>query len=246
MCVYSSASTNVIVDITGWFSPDAADGMSASAPRRLADTRCRSRRIWCDSRPAACSRSRPATPGRVGRGAERHRGRGRRGRLPDGVPMCHAAASCIDGELRAGRGPARTTRSSAVAPGGLVCVYSSAAVDVVVDMTAVFSPSGRTRIPAGRPAAPRRHPARTAWSRQAARSRSRVPSPGATARAVSVNVTATGHDADGFSTAFGCGTNGARSVDVEPARRRSRTQTARSCHRRRLRRDACSRRRRRT
>ena len=50
VCVYSSAATDVIVDITAWLSLDAAAGMTATAPRRVADTRSG----LGGSGPAAC------------------------------------------------------------------------------------------------------------------------------------------------------------------------------------------------
>ncbi len=93
----------------------------------------------------------------------------------------------------------------AVAPGGLVCVYSSAAVDVIVDVTAAFSTGGQLTY---LPATPQRL-ADTRTSHVVASGDEiafDVPSPGATAGAVSVNVTATGQESDGFTTAFSCGT----------------------------------------
>ena len=99
VCVYSSAATDVIVDITAWFSPDAAAGMSASAPRRVADTRSG---LGGSGRLAAGTVLTVAT-GDVGAsavalnvtavGADA-------GRVPDGVPVRHGAARRVDGELR--------------------------------------------------------------------------------------------------------------------------------------------------
>ena len=85
-----------------------------------------------------------------------------------------------------------------------MCVFSSAAVDVIVDVTAVFSAGAQLEY---LPAAPQRLVDTRANGLVAANGEVAfgVPSPGAPALAVSVNVTATGHGTDGFSTAFGCG-----------------------------------------
>jgi hypothetical protein len=93
----------------------------------------------------------------------------------------------------------------AVAPGGLVCVYSSAGVDVIVDVTASFSPDGPLEYV---PTTPQRLVDTRPFGAVAAGGQVMfgVSSPGMVASAVSVNITATGHDADGFATAFGCGT----------------------------------------
>ena len=86
-----------------------------------------------------------------------------------------------------------------------MCVYSSAAVDVIVDVTAAFSTGGQLEY---LPATPQRLvDTRTSHVVAAGGEIAfDVPSPGATADAVSVNVTATGHETDGFTTAFSCGT----------------------------------------
>ena len=141
VCVYSSAATDVIVDVTAWFSPNAAAGMSATAPRRVADTRSG---LGGSGRLSAGSVLTVATGdvGRVGGRPERDRGRCRRGRVPDGVPVRDGAARGVDVNFAAGEVRPNNT-IVAVAPGGLVCVYSSAAVDVIVDVTAAFSPGGQ-------------------------------------------------------------------------------------------------------
>ncbi len=203
VCVYSSAATNVIVDLTAWFSPDGAAGMSATAPRRVADTRSG---LGGSGRLSAATVLTVAT-GDVGASAVALNvtavGADAAGFLtvfPCGtVPPVASTVNYAAAEAR----PNNTI--VAVAPGGLVCVYSSAAVDVIVDVTAAFSAGGQLEY---LPATPQRL-ADTRTSHVVAASGEiafDVPSPGATAGAVSVNVTATGQETDGFTTAFGCGT----------------------------------------
>jgi hypothetical protein len=202
-CVYSSVATNVIVDLTAWFSPDAAARMSATAARRVADTRSS---LGGSGRLAAGDVLTVAI-GDPGASAVALNvtavGADEAGFLtvyPCGtLPPVASTVNFAAGEAR----PNNTI--VAVAPGGLVCVFSSAAVDVIVDVTAAFSASGTLEY---LPAAPQRlvdTRATGVFSAGGAIAFG-VPSPGATAGAVSVNVTATGHDTDGFSTAFDCAT----------------------------------------
>jgi hypothetical protein len=39
VCLYTSATSDIIVDIAGWFSGDATNGFVGSTPKRLVDTR---------------------------------------------------------------------------------------------------------------------------------------------------------------------------------------------------------------
>jgi hypothetical protein len=203
VCVYSSAATDVVVDISAWFSPDAAAGMSASESRRVADTRSG---LGGSSRLAAGSVLTVAT-GDVGASAVALNvtatGAAEAGFLT--VYPC-ATTPPVASSVNFGPGEARPNNAIvAVAPGGLVCVYSSAAVDVVVDVTAAFSDGGRVEY---LPATPQRLTDTRTSGVVAAGGQIAfaVPYPGATPGAVSVNVTATGHDTDGFTTTFGCGT----------------------------------------
>jgi hypothetical protein len=203
VCVYSSVGTHVIVDITAWLSSTADNAMTAVAPRRVADTR-----------------SGVGSSGRLTAGTVLT--------VPVGDPLASAVAVNVTavgadtaGFLTAypcGTTPPDTSTVNfapgearpnnaivAVGPGGLVCVFSSAAADVLVDVTGVFSPVGPLEY---LPAVPQRllDTRATGVVATGAQVPFEVPS-GSTASAVSVNVTATGHTADGYSTAFGCGTN---------------------------------------
>ena len=203
VCVYSSTSTDVIVDITGWFSAHAATGMSVTAPRRLADTRSGlggSGRLARDGVLTVATGDAQAAAVALNVTAV---GADEAGFLT--VYPCGTQPP-VASTVNFGPGEARPNNTiSAVAAGGLVCVFSSAAVDVIVDVTAVFSAGGPLEY---LPAAPQRLVDTRANGLVAANGEVTfgVPSPGAPALAVSVNVTATGHGTDGFSTAFGCGT----------------------------------------
>ena len=204
VCVYSSAVADVIVDVTAWFSPDAATGMSVTESRRVADTRSG---LGGSSRLSAGSVLTVAT-GDVGASAVALNvtaiGAAAAGFLT--VYPC-ATAPPEASTVNFGAGEVRPNNTIvAVAPGGLVCVYSSAAVDVVVDVTAAFSAGGPLEY---LPATPQRLVDTRTTDAVAAGSQITfdVPSPGATPEAVSVNVTATGHDTDGFTTTFGCATS---------------------------------------
>jgi hypothetical protein len=203
VCVYSSTATDVIVDISAWFSSGAAAGMSASESRRVADTRSG---LGGSLRLAAGSVLTVAT-GDVGASAVALNvtaiGASEAGFLT--VYPC-ATTPPVASNVNFGAGEVRPNNTIvAVAPGGLVCVYSSAAVDVVIDVTAAFSASGQFEY---LPATPHRliDTRETGVIAAGGEIAFAVPSPGATPDAVSVNVTATGHDTDGYTTTFGCGT----------------------------------------
>ena len=193
----------MIVDLTAWFSPDGAAGMSATAPRRVADTRSG---LGGSGRLAAGTVLTVAT-GDVGASAVALNvtavGADAAGFLT--VYPC-ATVPPVASTVNYAAAEARPNNTIvAVAPGGLVCVYSSSAVDVIVDVTAAFSAGGQLEY---LPAAPQRL-ADTRTSHVIAAGGEvafAVPPPGATVGAVSVNVTATDQETDGFTTAFGCGT----------------------------------------
>ena len=225
VCVFSSAATNVIVDLTAWFSPAGAAGMSATTPRRVADTRSG---LGGSGRLAAGDVLTVAT-GDVGASA-----------VALNVTAVGAeAAGFLTVYPCATEPPVASTVNYAateawphntivvVAAGGLVCVYSSAAVDVIVDVTVAFPTGGQLEY---LPATPQRL-ADTRSERVVAAGAEitfEVPSPGAISGAVSVNVTATGQDSNGFTTAFGCGT---AVPDVSTLNQQvgERTRMARSC-----------------
>jgi hypothetical protein len=203
VCVYSSAATDVIVDITGWFSPRAATAMSVTASLRAADTR------------SGVGGSGRLTAGGVLTLAAADVGVSAVGLNVTAVGADQAGfltvypcgtALPVASTVNYAAGEARPNNTIvAVAPGGLVCVFSSSDVDVIVDVTALFSAAGQLEYV---PTQPNRLIDTRASGPVAAGGEIAfdVPSPGVNPGAVSVNVTATGHDVDGFSTAFGCDT----------------------------------------
>jgi hypothetical protein len=96
----------------------------------------------------------------------------------------------------------------AIAPGGLVCVIASAPVDVIVDVTAVFSDAGALEYVSASPQ--RLLDTRATGVVHGGNRAVFVAAPAATntpvgpASALSVNVTATDHTDAGFATAFDC------------------------------------------
>ncbi len=138
VCVYSSAGTDLVVDLTAWLSSTADNAMTAVAPHRwptpgpASDRRDGRGRHGADS---SCWRS-----ARVGSRDQRDRSRRRYRRVPDGVPVRHDTPPDTS-TVNFAPGEARPNNAIvAVGPGGLVCVFSSAAADVLVDVTGVFSP----------------------------------------------------------------------------------------------------------
>lgn len=200
VCVYASVPVNVVIDITGWFSPVGAAQMSPTTPHRLADTRS---------------------------------GLGGFGRLPaggmlivdTGEPDASAVALNVTavGAAAAGYltvyacgtrpnistvnfavGEARSNNAIvATGSGGAICVFASAAVDVIVDVTATFSATGQLDYV---PASPVRllDTRPNNMTEAGARIQFGTPRSGLATYAVSVSVTAIGVDADGYTTAFNC------------------------------------------
>ena len=165
VCVYSSAATNVIVDLT------VVDRMVRPACRRprcaVPPTPVPASADPAASRREPCSRSQPAMRGLGGR-PERDRRRCRRGRIPDGVSVDRGATGGVDGELRGRRSASQQHDRRSGAGRARVCVFI-AAVDVIVDVTAAFSTGASSRT-----CRPHRNawrtPAPATWSRRAVRS----------------------------------------------------------------------------
>jgi lysophospholipase L1-like esterase len=89
--------------------------------------------------------------------------------------------------------------TSLLGAGGMLCVFSSAPTDVIVDLQGVFAPSGGTRFT---PSAP----ARVLDTRNTGRQAVLAIAAPAGATAVALTVTVTGSAAGGFLTAYPCGT----------------------------------------
>lgn len=210
VCIYSSAETDVIVDITGWLGGDGSSAMDLVAPsRRAVDSR---RGLGGISRLSA---GRPvtvdlsghvdasATAAAVNITVDRTAATGfvsayrcARGWDPNSSALNHGA-----GETRA------NNAILALGPGQTFCLVATADTDVIVDVTAQFSPTGSLTY-LQRPAS------RVVDTRGGALLPSGAelayavpPAPGGygDVKAASLVVTAVGQTELGFVTAWGCG-----------------------------------------
>ena len=137
LCVYSYATTQIVVDLVGAFVPDRGLSMSAVGPTRIADTRIES-----------------VGPLAAGSVTEVDTG------AADGAVMVNltvddprapgylTAWSCDDpkpstSNLNYPAGPIAMANAAIVSlgPSGKVCVYNYSATQVIVDLTGVFTSS---------------------------------------------------------------------------------------------------------
>ena len=219
LCAFGSVSADLVIDVSGYYSASASGRYMPIAPKRLMD-----------------SREGTGTPVRVARGQVVE--------LPvvgfAGVPANATAAAlnvtgifpAADGFVTAypcGAVPATSSLNPAVGfvtpnlvmaplPKGTVCFFTSADVDLVVDVVGYVSPAGTTKLT---PTVPfrftdTRDQFRTAMNAgQAGVPLSAgqtivVPMAGqrgipANARAISANLTVVDANATGFVTAYPCG-----------------------------------------
>lgn len=228
VCMFASASTDVVIDVNGYFEPGGAAGFAPAAPRRLLDTRTTSRLRAGEQRrlvvaglpavgaPAAVALSVVAVdPAAAGHLAV----------TPCGAPGDHVSSiNYVAGDLRP---------NVVVTPldaSGSVCIRSHTDVDVVVDLTGAFGQAASelttlapirlldTRQPSG-PAN-----AATSGARLGAGETLRLPVAGvrgvpADARAAAVNVTVVGSDEATFVTVYPCGERPPTSTVNVPAGR---------------------------
>jgi hypothetical protein len=203
-CVWTSAASDVLVDVTGWLAPGAGAGLTPVGPTRLADTRTGlggsrrligNRTMVLDVRSGAAGSSAvalnvsvvgPAAPGYVTVypcGTTR----------PSTSTINHVA-----GEVRA-------NNTVVGIGGGKVCIYSLVATDIVVDLVGRFGSTGLRYLPT----TPRRIvDTRSAGGRLAtgtAREYGVGSTSAGTVKAASVTVTAIGHRSDGYTTTYACG-----------------------------------------
>jgi hypothetical protein len=206
LCVWTSARTDLLVDVTGWLGPTGTQQFTPIGPERAVDTR-------------------------VGRGGTRLGPRGvlevdLAGRVPAGTT---AVALNVTSDRAAEPGyltvypcgalpDTSTVNHLAGLPrpnntvvglsSGRFCIYSFASTDVIVDLTGAFGMSGFRYLPTP--------PERVLDTR---RTRPPIPAGGAVGFSVDaaalggrqpaaafVNVTATEHRAPGYVTTYDCGT----------------------------------------
>lgn len=195
-CVFTSAASDVIVDIQGAFVADG-DRLDTRPPDRLADTRATGRvattivHVPAGANAAALNLTATgaATPGYLSA-------------FPcAGTPPVVSNVNFGTGETIAG------SAYVPVGADGTVCISASTSVDVVVDLTGTFSPAGAL---AFTPAVPTRvYDTRTAiggWAPvQGVDQTTDVRAAPGSAVAVTGTLTMVGPPWSGFVTAFGCG-----------------------------------------
>ena len=212
LCVYSSAPTHVLVDVSGYLDERAdGAGLELRDPIRLADTRSLGRvggdsvlRVTLPLPTAAVQLNLTAVaperdtyvtvfPARNGR--------------------CSAADRPDVSNLNLAAGAVRPNTVIADGSNGVICVYSSAPTHVLVDLTGSFSQASSVGF---FPITPRRLlDTRATGSRVAARSSaSGSYDQFAGVRAFQANITAVGADGEGYVTAYRCGTTPADTSNV--------------------------------
>lgn len=211
MCLYASADTDVLIDVSGALSSSGAGHFVPVSPARLVDTRLPLR-----------------SPGRLAAGSTTSASLlGPDSPLPadasavvlnvtavdpagDGFVTVYPCGSStpVVSNLNPQQGQTRPNLVVVpVSPEGSICFYTTSATDLLADITGFISTSGSSFTALV--------PARLADTRQSvplsAGATLRVPVaghrgvPGNTS-AIAVNITATGTSGDGYITAYGCGT----------------------------------------
>ena len=201
VCVFAYSEVDVVIDLTGWFSPNADHAMSLHSERVL-DTRTGAGGAFRASAGSVTAVQVPGSPAAVALNvtAVNPAAAGYLTLFPCGSERPFVAGvNFTAGEIRPNNAIVAAGRA------GTVCIYSYAETDIVVDVTGVFSPSGSYWY---LPAAPTRlydsrvggTPARPGQPI----SYQTPPAPSATAGAISVNLAATEHTKAGFVTTFDC------------------------------------------
>ncbi len=196
LCVFTSAASDVIVDVQGAFVPDA-QRLTTQAPERLADTRA-------TGRVGTLVVSAPAGADAVAVNLTAT------GSASSGYLSAYPCGGATPEVSNVNFGPGETIAGSAFVPvgdDGTVCVFASTPVDVIVDLTGTFSPAGAL---AFTPAVPTRvYDTRNAiggWAPiQGVGQTVDVRAAPDSAVAVTGTLTMVGPPWPGFVTAYGCG-----------------------------------------
>ncbi len=204
VCIYNSAPTHVIADVSGYFSPAAPFG--AVVPARLIDTRG-------SSMPGAGVTTvlpvagRGGVPSDAGAVTLNVTSTGSRGAGFVTVFPCGSSRPNTSNLNFAAGATVANAVTTSVGDGGAVCIYNSAPTHVIVDVGGYFSPAAQFGAVV---------PARLIDTRG-----SSMPGAGVTtvlpvagrggvpsdAGAVTLNVTSTGSRGAGFVTVFPCGSS---------------------------------------
>jgi len=141
-CVYVSDQTSVVLDVQGSFSPSGALGFTPIAPRRVMDTRS-------TPQPGAGSIVRVET-GLVSGESSALVNLTMTQAREEGYVTADKCSALVAGEQSFSNGNFRFWSDAAnlavvpVDPDGSFCIYTSAPVDLVVDLQGSFGPTGRT------------------------------------------------------------------------------------------------------
>jgi hypothetical protein len=222
LCVYSYATTDVVVDLSGSFAPGSGWRYQPATPARLVDTRTPSgggKRPAGSTLPITVTQWPDAPLGPVAVLVNVT--------AADADAPGYATLSSCDGAtplvstLNLGPGDVVANTGAALVSGqGTICVYTSAPMDVIVDLEGWFGAVGSQVVP--------QTPSRIVDTRAAqggTRLAAGVPETVAAGSgdAAIVNVTVTGADGPGFITVHSCGSVPAvsnadyRSGEVVPA-----------------------------
>jgi cell wall-associated NlpC family hydrolase len=133
VCVFTSAATHVVVDINGWFGPLGLARFSAQAPQRLVDTRTTTGAVAANGVLRVALPSAQAGVATVNVTVAGARGRGYVTAFPCGTDRPVASnLNFTAGDVVA---------NAAVVPvgaGGAICLFTSAATSLVVDLNGTF------------------------------------------------------------------------------------------------------------
>jgi len=204
LCVWTSADTDVLVDITGWLGPTGSSRFTPIGPTRVVDTRTGTGGVRLAPGATMSVDLSGAVPAgtaavalnatAVGASASAYLTVFPCGPLPPTSTVNYAA------------GEVRPNNAIVGLSGGRVCVYSDAATDVLLDLTGAFGPTGLsfkptapTRLLDTRRTGPLPAGGQVAYSVAAPALGTDQPA------AAFVNVTAADHTAAGYVTTFDCG-----------------------------------------
>jgi hypothetical protein len=202
ICVFSSATADLLVDVVGYLTPNGGDRLTPVIPGRLVDTRGGDRvgpRVLRVTMPADAPSGTTAAALNVT--VTDAQGDGFVTVYPaDGSGNCGAPSPTSNLNFRLGMTRANLVYSTLGGAQSL-CVYSSVPTHVIVDLTAYLGPSGVAVFAA-------RTPQRLVDTRLGAgllrvTQVTTVPL-GLDVVAAQLNVTATGPQGDGFLTAWPC------------------------------------------
>ena len=204
LCVWTSADTDLLVDITGWLGPTGSSRFTPIGPTRVVDTRTGTGGVRLAPGATMSVDLNGVVPAgttavalnatAVGASASAYLTVFPCGPLPPTSTVNYAA------------GEVRPNNAIVGLSGGRVCVYSDAATDVLLDLTGAFGPTGLsykptapTRVLDTRRTAPLPAGGQVAYSVAAPALGTDQPA------AAFVNVTAADHTAAGYVTTFDCG-----------------------------------------